>query len=295
MILTKLSYLNKTNYLKIFKFIKKQNLYYFETAEEICKSVFSLEKKWKLKKFFSLLSYNDLCKETLAEQFYLQKKGTYRAIKENIDNKELYKSSKKMKAYLLGLMLTQILWPSHYRILSFYRTKLKFEKGIKFLEVGSGHGLLTKYLLKNNFQNEGTICDISKQSLDLTKSTIQKKTNLKKIKFVNKDFFYLNSDSKFDLIIMGEVIEHVRNPKKFLLKAKSMLSKNGKIFLSTCANCAQVDHLYHFGCISEIKKLIRMCSLKIISDLTSPSENIPSKFWQKEKIAINYCSILRLR
>ena len=50
-----------------------------------------------------------------------------------------------MKAYLLGLMLTQILWLSHYRILSFYRTKLKIEKGIKLLEVGSGHGLLTKH------------------------------------------------------------------------------------------------------------------------------------------------------
>ena len=49
MILTKLSYLNKRNYLKNFKFIKKQNLYYFKTAEEICKSVFSLEKSGNLK------------------------------------------------------------------------------------------------------------------------------------------------------------------------------------------------------------------------------------------------------
>ena len=33
---------------------------------------------------------------------------------------------------------------------------------------------------------------------------------------------------------MGEVIEHVKNPKKFPLKAKRM-AKDGKIFLSTCA------------------------------------------------------------
>ena len=45
---------------------------------------------------------------------------------------------------------------------------------------------------------------------------------------------------------MGEVIEHVRNPKKFLLKAKACYQKMVN-FLSTCANCAQVDHLYHFG------------------------------------------------
>ena len=291
-ILTKLNQLNKTNYIKIIKFIDTQKSDYYLTAEEICKSIFYFEKKWKLKKNFSLYSYNDLCRETLSEQFYLKKNDTYRAIKQKIDNKSLYKSSKKMKAYLLGLMLTQILWPSHFKILKFYRSKIKSKKKIKFLEIGSGHGLMTKFLLENSSQNEGLICDISKQSLNLTKSIIQNQVKHNNLKFINKDFFKLNSRSKFDLIIMGEVIEHVKNPKKFLLKAKQMLAKKGKIFLSTCANCAQIDHLYHFKCINEIQNLIKLCKLRIESELISPSENIPKKKWKKEKIAINYCSIL---
>ena len=98
-ILKKLNQLNKSNYIKIKKFVRAQNLEYYLTAEEISKSIFYFEKKWKLKKYFSLVSYNDLCKETLSEQFYLKKNGTYRAIKQNIDNKLLYVSSKKMKAY----------------------------------------------------------------------------------------------------------------------------------------------------------------------------------------------------
>ena len=182
-----------------------------------------------------------------------------------------------MKAYLLGLMLTQILWPSHYKILRFYKSKIKSRKKIRFLEIGSGHGLMTKYLLENSSQNSGLICDISKQSLSLTKSIIQKQANQNNLKFINKDFFKLDSKFKFDLIIMGEVIEHVKNPKKFLLKAKRMLAKDGKIFLSTCANCAQVDHLFHFECINQIKRLIKKCKLKIDSELISPSENIPKK------------------
>lgn len=290
-ILQKLSKLNKTNYEKVLKFIKNQKQDYFSIAEEISSSVFYFEKKWKLKKFFSLNSYNNLCKETLVEQFYLKKTGTYRAIKQKIDNKEIYVSSKKMKAYLLGLLLTQILWPSHYRILKFYRSKIKSKKIENFLEIGSGHGLLAKYLLANNSNSSGIICDISKQSLNLTKSIIHKQVK-NNIKFVKKDFFKLDSKTKFDFIIMGEVIEHVTNPKKFLLKAKKMLSKKGKIFLSTCANCAQVDHLYHFECIKEIRHLIKNCNLKIASELISPSEEIPAKFWKKEKIAINYCAIL---
>ena len=151
---------------------------------------------------------------------------------------------------------------------------------------------MTKFLLENSSQNEGLICDISKQSLNLTKSIIQNQVKHNNLKFINKDFFKLNSSSKFDLIIMGEVIEHVKNPKNFLLKAKQMLAKKGKIFLSTCANCAQIDHLYHFKCINEIQNLIKLCKLRIESELISPSENIPKKKWKKKKIAINYCSIL---
>ena len=291
-ILNKLNQLNKSNYVKIKKFIRAQKLEYYLTAEEISKNIFYFEKKWKLKKYFSLVSYNDLCKETLSEQFYLKKYGTYRAIKQDIDNKLLYVSSKKMKAYLLGLMLTQIFWPSHYKILRFYKSKIKSRKKVRFLEIGSGHGLMTKYLLENSSENSGLICDISKQSLSLTKSIIHKQAKQNNLKFINKDFFKLDSSFKFDLIIMGEVIEHVKNPKKFLLKAKRMLTKDGKIFLSTCANCAQVDHLFHFECINQIQHLIKKCKLKIDSELISPSENIPKKDWKKEKIAINYCSIL---
>ena len=70
------------------------------------------------------------------------------------------------------------------------------------------------------------------------------------------------------------------------------MQKDGKIFLSTCANCAQVDHIFHFKNIYEIQKLIKSSKLKIKSELITPSENIPRKKWKAEKIAINYCSML---
>ena len=293
LVLKKLSITRPNNFFKVNKFINLQKLEYFETAEEICKMVFSLEKKWKLKKFYSLNSYNSLCQETMLEQLYLKKNGTYRAINNKIDNIDLYKSSKKMKSYLLAIMLTQIFWQSHYKILKFYKKNIKTKKKVKFLEIGSGHGLLSKYLMDSNLKNSGLICDISKQSLSLVKNILKNSKNLNKIKFINEDFFKLNEKSKFDFIVMGEVIEHVKNPKTFLKKAVNLLEKDGKIFLSTCANCAQVDHIFHFKNIYEIQKLLKNSNLKIKSELISPSENIPRKLWKVEKIAINYCSILK--
>ena len=289
----KLEIINPSNYRKLNYFWKKQNLNYFKTSEELCKLLFYLEKAWKLRKYYSLKAYNNLCTETMEEQFYLKKKGTYRAIKEKLNNLNLYNSPKKMKSYLLGLILTQLLWPSHYRILDFYKNKIKSKKKIFFLEIGAGHGLLSKYLLENNSKNNGVICDLSKQSLILVKKVLNKKIKKSQLKYENLDFFKLKTNSKFDFIIMGEVIEHVRKPLNFLIKAKKLLKKNGEIFLSTCANCAQVDHLFHFKCIKQIKRLIKKSNLIIKSDLISPSENIDKKNWKKEKIAINYCAILK--
>ena len=145
----KLKLVNPSNYLKSNKFIKKQKIEYFKTAEEICKIILYLEKKWKIKKYYSINSYNSLCIETIKEQFYLKKFGTYKSIKEDIKNEKLYNSLPKMKVYLLGLMLSQIFWFSHFKIISFYKNKIKHFNKKKFLEVGSGHGLLSKYLLEN--------------------------------------------------------------------------------------------------------------------------------------------------
>lgn len=84
LVLKKLSLTRPNNFFKVSKFISLQNPEYFETAEEICKIVFSLEKKWKLKKFYSLDAYNSLCQETMLEQLYLKKNGTYRAIRKKL-------------------------------------------------------------------------------------------------------------------------------------------------------------------------------------------------------------------
>ena len=42
------------------------------------------------------------------------------------------------------------------------------------------------------------------------------------------------------------------NPVKFIKSAKNIINPNGRIFISTCANCAQEDHLYRFKNIKEI-------------------------------------------
>ena len=137
--------LNPHQEKKISNLFATQQIDYFKFSNQVCNLVVRLEKFWKIKKYFSVLAYNDFCNETMREQFYLKKYGTYKAIKENIDNKLLYSSSNKMKKYLLGLLLTQIFWKSHYKIIKWFNKSIKNKRIISFLEVGSGHGLMTKH------------------------------------------------------------------------------------------------------------------------------------------------------
>jgi len=47
------------------------------------------------------------------------------------------------------------------------------------------------------------------------------------------DFLEFESDQKWDIIIMGDVLEHVSNPDLALAKAESLLNEDGAIWIST--------------------------------------------------------------
>ena len=61
--------------------------------------------------------------------------------------------------------------------------------------------------------------DISKTSLDLTEKIISYFFNNSSlnIKFLNDDIINLDDEKKFDYISMGEILEHVNDPKKCLI------------------------------------------------------------------------------
>ena len=104
---------------------------------------------------------------------------------------------------------------------------------------------------------EGLIIDVSQSAINSLKKVFQQIKVDRRISFKKINFLKFKDDKKFDFIIMGEVIEHVKNPIKFLRKSKNLLSNRGSIFLTTCANCAQHDHLFHFKDVKHIKKIIK--------------------------------------
>ena len=98
----------------------------------------------------------------------------------------------------------------------------------------------------------------------------------------------ITMDKNFDFISMGEVLEHVNSPQILLNKLKSMLSKKGQAFVSTCVNCPTIDHIYHYKTVDEIREMINNAGLSIKDEKILPVERVPMQEIISKKITINY-------
>ena len=209
---------------------------------------------------------------------------------------EVYNSKKEMQSYMIGLALSQYLWVTHYKMFNHLKEVLQQnkEKIKSYLEIGPGHGLFFKEAI-NTIGNDCkyTAIDISKVSLDLTKSIISFfQLNYTDIKYINDDMLNITSTNLYDFIVMGEVLEHVEKPKFLLDKLNTLLDINGQAFISTCVDCPTIDHVYHFKSVSEIRDILKQSNFEIVSEKVLPVEKLPMDEIIKRKITINYSAII---
>tara|TARA_B100001250_G_scaffold377502_1_gene366631 strand:- start:81 stop:782 length:702 start_codon:yes stop_codon:yes gene_type:complete len=97
------------------------------------------------------------------------------------------------------------------------------------LDIGCGGGLVSEGLSKIGATVTGI--DFIKENIKVAKMHA-KKNNLK-INYFVKDFEKEKITSKYDVIIILEVLEHLNHWEKFVKKVKLSLKKNGTLIIST--------------------------------------------------------------
>ncbi len=282
--------------IKILKFISSADSIYYKRAEAFSKEFIRYLKNEKINIDFAIKAYLKLCTDIMMSQKYFIKFKKYPVEDEKKAYKEVYDNKKEMKSYMIGIGMSQFLWPTHYAMYSFFIDKILNKKSniSRYLEIGPGHGLFLLQALRNLKQDtKFEIVDISKTSIKITKSIIDflvKKE--KKINYTTQNIFDFESSNKFDFITIGEVLEHVTKPQEILKKIKKLMNKNGTVYLSTCVDCPSIDHVYHFKSIGDIEKMIKKSGFKILDRRILPVEDKPMKEIIKKKITINYCAHL---
>lgn len=107
---------------------------------------------------------------------------------------------------------------------AFYKSKKDIKK-FKILDIGGNTGVISKMLQDKGFNV--TVADISKEALKTCK-----KKKLKTLNFDFNDIFPIK-DKSFDLIIAGEVIEHILDVELFLKETNRILKEDGYVVIST--------------------------------------------------------------
>lgn len=113
--------------------------------------------------------------------------------------------------------------------LLYERMKELVGKRQKVLEVGLGSGDVTLLLLKIF---EKVVCvDSDEKSYENLVKRINEE-DLSRIKFINSRAENVDlTNSKYDNIVLFNILEHVEYPSKFLRKLSNSLSKNGTMYI----------------------------------------------------------------
>jgi len=234
-------------------------------------------------------SYIKECDSFTKDYMVFLKDGTCPTHSVNYVMRSVYTKRKRMQEHLMGLFVTQFLWVNHLKINTFFMKNLKAKtSGIRrYLEAGAGHGLQLLEAMRLLKKSDIEVIDISAIAIEICKKIVEISEIKKKIRFYDQDIFNFVPAKKFDCIMLGEVLEHVENPKELLSKIRGLLRPAGSVFVSTCANCPAIDHVHIFKDARYITETIQASGFNIESELILPIGNM------KSTDALNYAAILR--
>ena len=239
-------------------------------------------------------SYAFLLRETMKEQMYFAKHGTYRYHTQDDVRDRGYRDDGYMTKYMTGLALSTVLWPNHVALYHFFKRFVESDKCPRggYMEVGAGHGLFCAQALRSGQFQSCTVVDVSASSIRLSKAMLQDAARGVPVTYHCMDFLDFAAGS-YDVIVIGEVLEHVEHPDAFLRKARELLRPGGRVYVSTCLNAPEPDHIYLFSTRAEVAQMIRASGFSVEDEACLPYEGRTAELCEAERLPVNVAYILK--
>jgi 2-polyprenyl-3-methyl-5-hydroxy-6-metoxy-1,4-benzoquinol methylase len=117
-----------------------------------------------------------------------------------------------------------------------------FSPGFKILDVGCANGDIAVELADKGYKVHGI--DFEKVRLNNAKNLASQYEQV--IKFENKSFEELSYNNKYEVVLLGEVLEHFNDPVDILRKIQALLCQNGRVVITT-PNMPSMRNRIKFG------------------------------------------------
>lgn len=239
--------------------------------------------------------YLKMVNDMRVEGIYFKKHKKYSCPNQHEAYLKVYSNKDIMDYYMNALLLSQVLWVHHFKMLMFFSGKLKeaFLSGTKtVLDIGPGHGFFSNLVTEHLKEiHQVDIVDISDGSLEMTRAIIGEGNG--KIKYFSKDIFEFDSNNKYDLIILGEVLEHLDEPLLILNKLHDLLTDNGYLWITTPTTAPALDHVYLFKSKEEIVELLQSADFTVTDEFGCFAEDVPAAIAHKFDISYLYGAFLK--
>jgi len=242
---------------------------------------------------YGVESYIWMINMMMYEQVQLVSTGEYSCKSFADANERVYNNPEVMEKYMHGLMLSQFLWKHHCDVFDFFLTSIASFKGknVKsYLEIGGGHGLFLSEAIDILGSTVKYDClDISNTSLEIAKGFIDSNN----VNYIHSNIFDYKPEVKYDLITMGEVIEHVEDPVSLINSLIGLLNPDGQAFITTPTNAGTLDHIYLFRNKQEILDVIDRAGFEVVSDFDVYSEDVTFEKAEKYKVPMMYAALIK--
>jgi 2-polyprenyl-3-methyl-5-hydroxy-6-metoxy-1,4-benzoquinol methylase len=239
-------------------------------------------------------SYLTIVADTLEEQLYFNRHRRYRhsTFAEVADH--VYHDREYMDRYMYGLAISTFLWPNHVEMARFFRQRVPTDRAGRYLEVGPGHGFLFLTAMELGAFDSYLGIDLSAASIAQTRSVVEHFHPGRSVSLEQRDFLDAAglAPGSFSAIVMGEVLEHVEQPGRFLDRIAELAADDAFIFVTTCVNAPAVDHIYLWRSTDELEELIRKCGLRIVDPLRLPYEGKSLEESLSAELPINVAYVL---
>ena len=138
--------------------------------------------------------------------------------------------------------------------------------------------------------------DLSQSSIDQTRSIVEFFNPELGDRFSLQCTDFLDAGDleagAYDALVMGEVLEHVEEPDRFLRRLADLAAPGAYIYVTTCINAPAIDHIHLWRNTDDLEALIERCGLTIRKALRLPYEGKTIKEAVEENLAINVAYVL---
>jgi 2-polyprenyl-3-methyl-5-hydroxy-6-metoxy-1,4-benzoquinol methylase len=240
--------------------------------------------------------YRWMCEMVLEEDLDFKRSGHYRYSSFKQVDELVYQQRERMAQYMLGLLISSVLWANHTRSFAYYvgHFLASNSDGYAHLEVGPGHGLLLYLAASDPRCASVTGLDISAESLSQTQGALTRLGTGKPAACLACDIAQpLDIGQRYDSVVISEVCEHLEDPETALRNLRGFMRPGGRIFVNMPINAPAIDHIFLLRSPEEVLAMVERAGFEIEASMNAPTSGYTEARARKLGASISVCVIGR--